>query len=216
MEKVKLTKGDITKKLLEDVAKEFNRKDVMNLEPPIPTGRKVTKEALQKDVVEAAGELILTDIPKLAPKTIEVLEALEVKMPVEEGKEGVQTSSEEEPDTDKAGKAAEKGPKTPQDEPEGESKGQGEGGQGEAGKDKVEIETGGGKATRLDCYCQAIKELCGKGATKKQIIDRSDEIYRENGGKAAFKATNIAAFSLGTLFKFSVLSDEKGIIRFIK
>ena len=49
MKKVKLTKKDITKKLLEDVAKEFNRKDVMNLDPPIPIGKKVKKEGIQKD-----------------------------------------------------------------------------------------------------------------------------------------------------------------------
>ena len=42
----KLTKKDVTKKLLEDAAGEFNT--IMNYEVPIATGKKVNKEQRQK------------------------------------------------------------------------------------------------------------------------------------------------------------------------
>ena len=46
MKKVELKRQDVTKKLLEDVAGEFNT--IMNYEVPIATGKKVNKEQRQK------------------------------------------------------------------------------------------------------------------------------------------------------------------------
>lgn len=211
MGKVKLTRQDITKKLLEDVANEFNREDVMNFETPIPTGRKVTKEALQKDVIEASGELQSGDIPKLAPKTIEVLEALEVKMPVEEGEEGDQTSPETNPDAGKAEKIAEKGPKTLQDESEGESKGQGEGGeggQGEAG----EIEKKA-RYTRSHALVDAFK----KEGTKQDLIKRANDLYIKNGGADKIQvAKALLGYVLPSLLLLNVIEKADQTYRLVK
>jgi len=72
-----MKKDDVTKKVLENVAAEFNK--IMKLEPPIPTGRKITKAELEKDLVEAAVELTLND--KVSKDAVEALTAIGIKLP---------------------------------------------------------------------------------------------------------------------------------------
>ena len=85
---------EITKKLLADACDDLNT--VMKLDPPIPTdpeSKEIIKATLENDLREAAKELIANDLVSipddpdhlfLQPKTVEVLEALEVVMPVKE------------------------------------------------------------------------------------------------------------------------------------
>ena len=70
------------------------------------------------------------------------------------------------------------------------------------------------KITRTDCYIKAVKNTCKKGATKKDIMDESDRIYKDNGGTAKFKATNVASIVMDTLIKFDIVVNEEGIIKF--
>jgi len=83
-----LTKGerkmklkDITKTILEKVATELNK--VMDLKPVIATGSKIKKEAIQADVIDAAGdpEDGLKPADKITAQTREVLTLLGVDVP---------------------------------------------------------------------------------------------------------------------------------------
>lgn len=72
-----MEKADVTRKLLIVVAEDFNK--VMGLNPPIKTGRKITKDMLIEDLVEAAKEVQKDDT--LKQETIEFLTALGIKLP---------------------------------------------------------------------------------------------------------------------------------------
>lgn len=176
MAKVKLTKKDITKKLLEDVAQEFNSEAVMNYESPIPTGKKITKEALQKDIIEASKDLQPKDTPNLTPKTIEVLEVLGVKIPVVAEVPATVKGDETKPDTDKAEKAAEKGATGPQGKPKGESEERGSKGKSEKKTSK----------TRVESFVDIINGLSGP-TTVEKLAEAINSDYVSVGGKDNIK-----------------------------
>jgi hypothetical protein len=111
-------KADVTKKLLIVVAEDFNK--VMELDPPIKSGRKITKDMLIEDLVEAAKEVQKNDI--LKQETVEVLTTLKIKLPKGIGAESnVKPEEEPEEEPEKEPKKEET-EKTPEGEPEKELK----------------------------------------------------------------------------------------------
>jgi len=165
---------EITKKLLADACDDLNT--VMKLDPPIPTdpeSKEIIKATLENDLREAAKELQADDV--LQPKTVEVLEALEVVMPVKEEvvkKEAVKEPGKE-PVVDKVENTVEEGAEKGQDGAKSENKGQGKG-KPEKGKEGV-------KYTRAQAFCDAIQ---GKPKTMEEIAQKAMELHiAANPGK---------------------------------
>ena len=178
---------EITKKLLADACDDLNT--VMKFENPIqtdPGNKEVTKATLENDLREAAKELIVSDLVSipddpdhlfLQPKTVEVLEALEVVMPVKEKvvkKEVVKEKVvKKETVVDKVENTVEEGAETGQGGSKSENKGQGKG-KPEKGKEGV-------KYTRAQAFCDAIQ---GKPKTMEEIAQKAMELHiAANPGK---------------------------------
>jgi hypothetical protein len=65
---------------------------------------------------------------------------------------------------------------------------------------------------RQDSVITAIKELCKKGASMKQIMDRANEIHVSLGGESNPTATNVNRYSIAALVAFDILTvNEKGV-----
>lgn len=162
----KLSKRDITKKLLADAAEDLNL--VMKLDPPIPMGKGVLKEAIQNDVVDAAKQLNVDDV--LKSKTAEVLTVLGVIVPVKEEKEGAQGEDKKESVADEGQKAVEKGVKKPQGGGKGKGKGE--------GKEQSKKEERKAKYTRSHALVESLK----KGGSRQELAISANKIYIDNSG----------------------------------
>jgi len=141
-------------------------------------------DSLKKDLKEIGNSLLEDDKDELSDDTQKVLVTLGVKLPWIYEEVIIKVEPEVELEVE------------PEVEPEVE----------------LEVEqsiTKDKKISRISLYHQAIKELCISGATRKEIMERSNELYRKNGGTAKFKATNIANISLGTLIKFNILVENE-------
>ena len=65
---------------------------------------------------------------------------------------------------------------------------------------------------RQDSVTQAIRELCKKGATMKEIMNRANEIHISKGGESNPTATNVNRYTLFALVAFNILSEtESGV-----
>lgn len=81
---------------------------------------------------------------------------------------------------------------------------------------KKEKKTAEKKFTRSDAAVLSIRELCKKGATLKQIVDRTDAIYVENGGNSVPDAINVNKYALNGLVAFKILELVDGKYKFVK
>ena len=72
--------------------------------------------------------------------------------------------------------------------------------------------------SRSDAVAQAIRKLCVRGATIKEVMDASDTIYVKAGGQSNPSATNVNRYAIHALVAFEVLSesDATGIYKFNK
>jgi hypothetical protein len=68
--------------------------------------------------------------------------------------------------------------------------------------------------TRSDSAMASIREMCIKGATLKQIVDRTDAIHVEHGNPSVPDAININKYALNGLVAFNVLTLKDGIYTF--
>jgi hypothetical protein len=72
-------------------------------------------------------------------------------------------------------------------------------------------------ASRQDFVIETINALCKKGATLKQIMLHSDELYVKAGGETNPTATNVNNYTVQALVAFNVLlKDDKGVYKLNK
>lgn len=156
-------KADVTKKLLIVVAEDFNK--VMRLDPPIKSGRKITKDMLIEDLVEAAKEIQKNDI--LKQETVEILTTLKIKLPKGVGAE---SNAKPEGEPEKELKEAEipesidktdKEPMVPAKKPT------------ERAPD-VKVK----RYTRAQAFCDALQ---GKPKTIEEIGQKMLDLYQKHG-----------------------------------
>lgn len=209
------------------LAEEMN--EVLQLAPAL----KITKKMSDEDIVEAIkeqaeGNIYEIDftadenddtVPYFSEEAKATIEALEIEVlegapaPKEEEPEEAEEEEEEEPakkgkkdekPVKEEKKAAAKKDEKPAKKAEKPAK---------AKKEKKEVEK---KFTRDMAVIEAIKELCKKGATFKDIMDRSDAIYVEEGGKSVPDAVNVNKYTLNGLVAFDVLEVVDGKYKFKK
>jgi len=78
-------------------------------------------------------------------------------------------------------------------------------------KDKPEKKAGiKSTMNRSESVMQTIRKLCKKGATMQEIMDESDKVFVEAGGKSNPTATNVNRYSIQALVAFDVLSLNAG------
>jgi hypothetical protein len=63
---------------------------------------------------------------------------------------------------------------------------------------------------RSDSVANAIKLVCKKGGSFKEIMDKSNEIHIQNGGKSNPTATNVNKYMLDALVAFNVITFANG------
>ena len=205
------------KTMLEAAAEDFNT--VIGFEDPIKIGKETTVEKLEaniKDIVENVMEpddimsdetntligLMGLELPKASETEPEAKEAKE------EAEKVVEQTVEKEVE-ELTGDKVETEPVEVAETPvETVPKAAGKVEKKKAGASKGE------KITRPEYYELAVKELCKKGATKKQIIDFAYDIYVKNGGTSKCKSLGTGNTFLVALLAFGILSEKDNIVKF--
>lgn len=129
----------------------------------------------------------MLDLLDLLP---EVAETEEAEKPTRKEKPVPAPKTEPKPEKEKAPKPAQK-EKAPKPKKEAKEK----------------------KTSRPECVVAAIKEICKKGATIEEIMDRSDELYVEAGGASNPNATNVNRYIMFGLTSFGVVTEKNGIYK---
>lgn len=204
---------------MEALVKEIN--DVLQPEKPLTIGKKMSDEDLAEMIrKECKGNIFTTDFeedPKDADRVIFTEDAkadfealgIEIVDPPEDVEE---EEVNEEPAKGEKGKA-------------GKGKGKEEPAKGKEkekakpaakSKDKPKKKDKEPRYTRDQAVHAAIEELCKKkdGADFKTIMNRSDAIYVENGGRSTPDAVNVNKYTLNGLVAFEVLTLKDGMYKF--
>jgi len=163
-------KDEITKKVLIAVAEDLNK--VMGLDPAIEVNRQITNAKIEKDLIEAAKELLKDD--EITDKSKEVLITLGVELPgkVEEAEKESKVEPKAEPKSKKVDKKIES--EKPIEKPI---------------EKKADTKKKLKKYTRVQAFCDALDK---EPKTIKEMAQKAKDLYdKANPGKEESKLSYI-------------------------